>query len=361
MKLRPILGSLIRLAAGALAIAALSSQAAEPLKVGFVYVGPVGDVGWTYAHDQGRLAMEKALGDKVKTTFVESVPEGADAERVIRKLAADGNKLIFATSFGYMNSMEKVAKAYPDVVFEHATGYKRAANLGTYETRLYEGAYLIGVIAGKMTKTNTLGVVASFPIPEVVRNINAFTLGAQSVNPAVRTKIVWVNTWYDPARERQAAEALMAQGADVLSQSTDSPATLQAAQEKGVYAFGWDSDMSRFAPKSHLTACINEWGDFYTQTAKAVMAGTWKSEDIHGGLQEGMVRMAPLNPIIPPATVKAYEEKKKAIAEGKFHPFQGPLKDQTGAIKVAAGADMPLKDVLSMNFFVQGVDGSLSK
>jgi len=361
MKLRLVPGWSALLAALALVGGVFSAQAAEPLKIGFVYVGPVGDIGWSYSHDQGRLAMEKALGDKVKTTYVESVPEGADAERVIRKLATDGNKLIFATSFGYMNSMEKLARAFPDVVFEHATGYKRGKNLGTYETRLYEGAYLIGVIAGKMTKTNTVGVVASFPIPEVVRNINAFTLGAQSVNPAIRTKVVWVNTWYDPARERQAAEALIAQGADVLSQSTDSPATLQTAEQKGVYAFGWDSDMSRFAPKAHLTAAMNEWGDFYTQTAKSVIAGTWKPEDIHGGLQEGMVKLAPLNAAVPAATAKIYEEKKKAITEGRFHPFQGPLKDQTGAIKVAAGSELPLKDVLSMNFFVQGVDASLPK
>jgi len=361
MKLRFFPGWSSLLAGAALLCSALTAPAAEPLKIGFVYVGPVGDIGWTYAHDQGRLAMEKALGDKVKTTFVESVPEGADAERVIRKLATDGNKLIFATSFGYMNSMEKLAKSFPDVVFEHATGYKRGKNLGTYETRLYEGAYLIGVIAGKMTKTNTLGVVASFPIPEVVRNIDAFTLGAQSVNPAVRTKVIWVNSWYDPARERQAAETLLAQGADILSQSTDSPATLQAAQEKGAYAFGWDSDMSRFAPKAHLTACMNNWGDFYTQTARDVIAGTWKSEDIHGGIQEGMVKLAPLNPIVPAATAKIFEEKKKAIAEGRFHPFQGPLKDQSGAIRVPAGSELPLKDVLSMNFFVQGVDANLPK
>jgi simple sugar transport system substrate-binding protein len=347
--------------AGVLLACAALAGAAEPLKVAFVYVGPIGDAGWTYAHDQGRLAMEKALGDRVKTSYVESVPEGADAERVIRKLAVDGNKLIFATSFGYMNAVDKIARAFPNVVFEHATGYKRAKNLGTYETRLYEAAYLDGVIAGKMTKSNTLGVVASFPVPEVVRNVDAFTLGAQSVNPAIRTKVVWVNSWYDPSKERQAAEALIAQGADVLSQCTDSPATLQAAQEKGIYAFGWDSDMSKFAPKSHLTAGVNNWGDFYTQTALAVLAGTWKSTDIHGGLQEGMVKMAPLNPIIPAAAVKAFEEKKAAIAQGKFHPFQGPIKDQAGAIKVAAGADMPLEQLLSLDFYVQGVEGTPHK
>jgi simple sugar transport system substrate-binding protein len=360
MPLRLTLRSLTLLA-GALLACAGPALRAEPLKVAFVYVGPVGDAGWTYAHEQGRLAMEKALGDKVTTTFVESVPEGADAERVIRKLAVDGNKLIFATSFGYMNSMEKVARAFPNVVFEHATGYKRAKNLGTYETRLYEAAYLDGVIAGKMSKSNILGVVASFPVPEVVRNVDAFTLGAQSVNPAIRTKVVWVNSWYDPGKERQAAEALIAQGADVLSQCTDSPATLQAAQEKGIYAFGWDSDMTKFAPKAHLTAGINEWGDFYTQTAQAVIAGTWKSADIHGGLQEGMVRMAPLNPIVPRAVAKIFEDRKAAIAQGKFHPFQGPIKDQAGTIKIAAGADMPQEQLRSLDFFVQGVDGTLQK
>lgn len=337
------------------------AQAEEPLKVGFVYVGPVGDAGWTYAHDQGRLVMEKALGDKVKATYVENVPEGADAERVIRKLATEGNKLIFTTSFGYMNPTEKVAKAFPNVVFEHATGYKTGKNLGTYESRFYEGAYLLGVIAGKMTKTNTLGVVASFPIPEVIRNINAFTLGAQSMNPAVKTKVIWVNSWYDPAKERQAAETLVAQGADVMSQNTDSPATLQVAQEKGIYAFGWDSDMVKFAPKAHLTANTNYWGDYYTETAKAVMAGTWKSDEVRGGLKEGMVRMAPLNPVVPAEAVKAFESKKQAMIEGKFHPFQGPVLDQSGAVKVAPGAVMPLKELLSMNFYVQGVEGSVPK
>ncbi|SFV14051.1 BMP family ABC transporter substrate-binding protein [Pseudoduganella namucuonensis] len=348
--------------AAVVAVSAFSpAYAQEPLKVGFVYVGPVGDAGWTYAHDQGRLEMEKNLGAKVKTTFVESVPEGADSERVIRKLAADGNKLIFTTSFGYMNPTEKVAKAFPNVVFQHATGFKTAKNLGNYETRIYEGAYLLGIIAGKMTKTKTLGVVASFPIPEVIRNINAFTMGAQSQNPGIKTKVIWVNSWYDPAKERQAAETLIAQGADVLNQNTDSPATLQAAQEKGVYAFGWDSDMSKFAPKAHLTAATNNWGGYYTETAKAVMAGTWKPGEVHGGLKEDMVRMSPLNSAVPADAAKAFEEKKKAIAAGTFHPFQGPVKDQSGAVKVAAGSVMPMKDLLSLNYYVQGVEGSIPK
>ncbi|TWI61867.1 nucleoside-binding protein [Pseudoduganella lurida] len=343
------------------AAASVPAHAAEPMKVGFVYIGPVGDAGWTYAHEQGRLEMEKALGGKVKSTFVENVPEGADSERVIRKLAADGNKLIFTTSFGYMNATEKVAKAYPNVVFQHATGFKTSKNMGAYESRLFEGSYLQGIIAGKMTKTNTIGMVGSFPVPEVIRNINAFTLGAQSVNPKIKTKVIWVSSWYDPAKERQAAETLIAQGADVLTQNTDSPATLQVAQEKGKFAFGWDSDMQRFAPKAHLTASTNQWGGYYTEVAKAVMAGTWKTGHVHGGLKEGMVKMSPLNPAVPADAAKLFNDKKAAFAAGTAVPFTGPIKDQSGAIKVAAGQQMPLKDLMSMNFYVQGVEGSIPK
>ena len=360
MKLRKLLAFATLVTTLGLVISA-PVRAAEPLKVGFVYVGPVGDAGWTFAHDQARLALEKSLGDKVKTTYVENVPEGADSERVIRKLVTEGNKLIFTTSFGYMNPTEKVAKAFPDVVFEHATGFKTAKNLGVYEGRMYEGAYLLGVIAGKMTKSNSLGVVASFPIPEVIRNINAFTLGAQSVNPAVKTKVIWVSSWYDPAKERQAAETLIAQGVDVLNQNTDSPATLQVAQEKGVYAFGWDSDMSKFAPKAHLSASTLNWSDFYIETAKAVIAGTWKSGEVRWGLKEGMIKLSPLNPAVPADAAKIFEEKKAAMASGKFNPFQGPIKDQAGTTVVAAGAAVPLKDLLSMNFYVQGVEGSIPK
>jgi simple sugar transport system substrate-binding protein len=341
--------------------AGVPAQAQDPLKVAFVYVGPVGDAGWTYAHEQGRLAMEKALGAKVKSTYVENVPEGADAERVIRKLAADGNKLIFTTSFGFMNPTEKVAKAFPNVIFEHATGFKTGKNMGVYETRQYEGTYLQGVIAAKMSKTGTIGFVGSFAVPEVIRNINAYTLGAQSVNPKIKTKVIWINSWYDPAKERQAAETLFAQGADVLTQNTDSPATLQVAQEKGKYAFGWDSDMARFAPKAHLTASTNYWGDFYTRTAQAVMAGTWKTAEVRGGLMEGMVRMSPLNAAVPADVAKLFEEKKAAIISGKLKPFQGPLRDQSGAVKVAAGAQMADKDVHGMNFYVQGVEGTIPK
>jgi simple sugar transport system substrate-binding protein len=353
--------ALAALAASFSLAAGVPAQAQDPLKVAFVYVGPVGDAGWTYAHEQGRLAMEKAMAGKVKSTYVENVPEGADAERVIRKLAADGNKLIFTTSFGFMNPTEKVAKAFPNVVFEHATGFKTGKNMGVYETRQYEGTYLQGVIAAKMSKTGTIGFVGSFAVPEVIRNINAYTLGAQSVNPNIKTKVIWINSWYDPAKERQAAETLIAQGADVLTQNTDSPATLQVAQEKGKYAFGWDSDMARFAPKAHLTASTNYWGDFYTRTAQAVMAGTWKTAEVRGGLMEGMVRMSPLNAAIPADVAKLFEEKKAAIISGKIKPFQGPLKDQSGAVKVAAGAQMADKDVHAMNFYVQGVEGTIPK
>ena len=357
---RSFIRSLLAGAAGLLVLGGAAS-AEEPLKVGFVYVGPVGDAGWTYAHDQGRLMLEKELGGKVKTTFVENVPEGADAERVIRQLVTDGNKVIFTTSFGYMNATVKVAQNFPNVIFEHATGYKTAKNLGVYEARFYEGAYLLGVLAGKMTKSNTLGFVASFPIPEVIRNINAFTLGAQSVNPKIKTKVIWVNTWYDPAKERQAAETLIAQGADVMCQNTDSPAILQVAQEKGVYAFGWDSDMTKFAPKAHLSANTNNWGVYYVAAVKSILAGTWKPEVVKWGLKENLVVMSPVNAAVPAAGKKAFEDKMKAIREGKFQPFQGPVKDQSGAIKVAAGKVMPLEELMGFNWYVEGVEGSIPK
>jgi simple sugar transport system substrate-binding protein len=339
----------------------IAQAATPPLKVGFVYVGPVGDIGWTHAHNQGRLAMEKALPGQVKSTYVENVPEGADAERVIRQLAADGNKIIFTTSFGFMNPTLKVARAFPNTDFAHATGYKMARNVAIYQARTYEGAYMLGVLAGKMTKSNTLGFVGSFPVPEVIRNINAFTLGAQSVNPKIRTKVVWVNSWYDPARERQAAETMIAQGADVLSQNTDSPAVIQTAQEKGVYAFGWDSDMAKFGPKAQLAASTLNWGPYYTQAVKAVIAGNWKPTDTLWGLKEGMVVLTPLNPVVPPAVARLFNEKKQAIADGKLPMFAGPIKDQAGTIRVAAGQIMPLKDLMSINYYVQGVEGSIPR
>ena len=279
-------------AVGALATGMGAAQA-EDVKVGFVYVGPIGDHGWSYRHDIGRQAIEAELGDAATTSYVESVPEGADAERVIRQMAQTGHDLIFTTSFGYMNPTEKVAKQFPDVKFEHATGYKRADNLSTYAARFYEGRYVAGVIAGKMTKSNVVGYVGSFPIPEVVRGINSFMMGAWSVNPDVEVKVVWANTWYDPGKEGDAAKALIDQGADIMVQHTDSPAPLQVAENRGVLGFGQASDMIKFAPKAQLTAIVDNWDSYYVARAKAVADGTWESQDTWGGIDSGMVEMAP--------------------------------------------------------------------
>lgn len=337
-------------------------HAAEPLKVAFVYVGPVGDGGWTYQHDLGRKALEKALGPQIKTSYVESVAEGADAERVIRRLAASGSSLIFTTSFGYMEPTLKVARQFPKVRFEHATGYKTAANVSAYEVRFYEGAYMLGVLAGKMTKTNTLGFIGSHPIPEVIRNINAFTLGARSVNPKVQTKVIWVDAWYDPGKERQAAETLIAQGADVLSQNTDSPAAVQVAQEKGKYAFGWDSDQEKYGPKAHLTANTQDWSLYYIDVVKKALAGTWTGNRItRQGLKEKAIVLTKLNPAVPPEVAKLFEEKKRAIAAGTLVPFTGPLKDNTGTLKVPAGKAMTDDELTAFNWYVEGVAGSIPK
>jgi simple sugar transport system substrate-binding protein len=343
------------------ATASAPAPAGEPLKIGFVYVGPVGNAGWTYAHDLGRKAIEAQFGDKVKTTFVENVPEGADAERVFRDLAAQGNKIIFGTTFGYMEPMLKVAKAYPDIKFEHATGYKTAPNMDFYDARTYEGAYLAGIVAGKMTKSNKLGVVASIPIPEVIRNINAFTLGAQSVNPKVTTRAIWVNKWFDPGKEREAALALMDQGVDVLIQNTDSPATLQAAEEKSVMAFGWDSDMSKNGPKAHLGSAAINWAPYYTKVVGDVLAGHWEQSKSWWGVKEGAIDLVSPNATLP-ADVKALlAEKTAAIKDGKLHPFQGPVKDQAGKEIVAAGKTMADQDLKSVNFYVMGVEGAIPK
>ena len=353
---RRVLGAF---AAAAFMLPALSADAAESLKVGFVYVSPVGDAGWTYQHDLARKALIKALGDKVKTTFVESVPEGADAERVIRKLASSGHKLIFTTSFGYMNPTIKVAKRFPKVTFMHATGYKRAKNVGTYLARFYEGRYLTGVVAGKTTKSNVIGYVAAFPIPEVVRGINAFTIGARSVNPKVQVRVIWVSSWYDPGKEREAADALIAQGADVIAQHTDSTAPVQAAEAKGVFAIGYHSDMSKYGKKAHLTASTHSWGDYYVSVARAVMKGTWKSSGTWGGIKDGMVKLADFGPSVPTNVRALAADRQKSIASGRLHPFQGPVKDQTGKIRVPAGKVMSDADMLKMNYYVEGVAGKL--
>lgn len=338
-----------------------AAPSAGPLKIAFVYVGPVGDAGWSYAHDLGRKALEAQFGDKIKTSFVENVPEGADAERVFRDLATQGNQVIFGTSFGYMEAMLKVAKDFPAVKFEHATGYKTTPNLGAYETRTYEGAYLAGIVAGKMTKSNKLGVIGSIPIPEVIRNIDAFTLGAQTVNPKITTRVVWVNKWFDPGKEREGALALIGQGVDVLIQNTDSPATLQAAEEKGVLAFGWDSDMSTFGPKAHLASAASDWAPYYKKVVSDVLGGTWKTDDIWWGVKEDSIKMASPNPSLPADVKKLLDEKTAAIKEGKLHPFQGPVADQGGKEVVAAGKALEGKELKGINFYVKGVDGSIPK
>lgn len=350
----------------AIATAALSALgiastalAADPLKMAFVYVGPVGDGGWTFAHDTGRKAMMAKLGDKVQTTIVESVPEGADAERVIRDLAAKGNRIVFTTSFGYMEQTLKVAKSFPKVDFYHATGFKSAPNVTIYNSRMYEPAYLAGIIAGHMSKKNTLGFVASFPIPEVVRNINAFTMGARTINPKITTKVVWINSWFDPSKERQAAETLIGQGADVLLQNTDSSAVLQTAQDKGIYAFGWDSDMTAYGPKAHLASAIEVWGGYYTRVAEAAIAGKPLKQTVWGGIKEGMNDLVSVNPIIPDEAKKLVADKKAEIATGKFNVFAGPIKGQDGAIKVAAGKTLNDKEVDSINWYAEGVEGKV--
>jgi basic membrane protein A and related proteins len=350
------------LAAGLMVTTSMAAFAAEPLKVAFVYLGPRGDGGWTQQHDMGRLGLEKEMGDKIKTTFVENVPETADSERVFRQLATDGYKLIFATSFGYMEPLQKVAKLFPDVKFEHVNGFKTAANISVYEPRFEEGFYLIGTIAGQMTKSNTLGFIGSFPIPSVVRNINSMTLGAQAVNPKVKTKAIWVNTWYDPGKERQAADTLIAEGADNVAQNTDSPASIQAAQEKGTYAFSIDADMSKFGSKAQLSGTTEDWSGYYIAETKKVMDGTWTgNRHTRWGLKEGMVVMAPLNSAIPPEAVKVFETKKAALIAGTLNPFGGPIKDNTGKEMVAASATIPEAAFNSMNWYVEGIDGTVPK
>jgi len=351
----------VMLGVAAAALLGQAAVAAEPIKAAFVYFGTPGDGGWTFAHDLGVKQVKKELGASVQTTIVEDVPESADAERVIRDLAAKGNQYIFTTSFGYMEQTLKVAKTFPKVEFYHNTGFKSAANVHTYNSRMYEPAYLAGIIAGKMTKSNTLGYVASFPIPEVLRNINAYTMGARSVNPEVKTKVVWVSSWYDPAKERQAAETLIGQGADMLMQNTDSTATLQTAAEKGVYAFGWNSDMSAVAPKAHLASVTQVWGPYYVSTLKAAIDGKPFKDNVWGGLKEGMNGLVSLNNSLPASLKKDVEAKKAEIASGKFKVFSGPLKLQDGSLKLAAGQALTDKDIDSINFYVEGVEGQLPK
>ncbi|MBV9191322.1 MAG: BMP family ABC transporter substrate-binding protein [Betaproteobacteria bacterium] len=350
-----------KIALASLALALAAGPVAAQIKMAWVYVGPPGDGGWTYAHDQGRKQVEKILGSKVATSYVENVPEGADAERVIRDLAAKGNQVIFTTSFGYMEQTLKVAKTFPKVEFYHATGFKSAPNVTIYNSRMYEPAYLAGIIAGHVSKKGVLGFVASFPIPEVVRNIDAFTMGARTVNPNITTKVVWVSTWFDPSKERQAAETLIGQGADVLLQNTDSPSVLQAAQDKGVNAFGWDSDMTAYAPKAHLASAIEIWGGYYTKVAEAVIAGKPLKTTVWGGIKDGMNDLVSISDAVPEAAKKAVAAKKAEIVSGKWAVFQGPIIGQDGKEIVPAGKSLSDQEIDSIKWYVKGVEGQLPK
>ena len=332
----------------------------EPLKIAFAYVGPVGDGGWTYAHDNARKVVEKEFGDKVVTSFVEKVPESADAERVIRDMAAQGNKLIFGTTFGYMEPMLKVATDLKDVKFEHATGYKTADNLRTYDSRTYEGAYMAGVVAGKMSKSGTLGVVGSVPIPEVVRNINSFTLGAQSVNPKIKTKVVWVNEWFNPPKETEAATALINGGADVLFQNTDSSAVLQTAEKMGKRAFGWDSDMTAYGPKAHLASAVINWGPYYVKSVGEALNGSWKGgTSAWWGVKEGAIDLVSLAADVPDETKKRIEEVKAGLKDGSFAIWKGPIMDNNGKELVAKDIVADDKFLGGLKSYVKGVEGKV--
>ncbi len=332
---------------------------AEPLKIAFAYVGPVGDGGWTFAHDNARKALEQEFGNKIVTSFVENVPESADAERVIRDLAGQGNKLIFGTTFGYMEPMLKIAPDFKDVRFEHATGYKTAENLRTYDSRTYEGAYMAGVIAGAMTKTNTLGVVASVPIPEVIRNINSFTLGAQSVNPNIKTRVVWVNGWFDPPKETEAATSLINGGADVLMQNTDSSAVLQTAEKMGKRGFGWDSDMTAYGPKAHLGSAIINWVPYYTKATKDVLEGTWTTGSSWWGVKEGAIDLVSVAEDVP-AEIKAKVDAVRAgLKDGSYAIWKGPIQDQDGKEVLADGAVADDAFLGGIKFYVKGVEGKV--
>ena len=338
---------------------AAAAPKAEPLKIAFIYVGPVSDGGWTFAHDNARKALEKEFGDKIVTSFVESVPESADAEAAFREKASQGNKMIFGTTFGYMEPMLKVAPDFKDVKFEHATGYKTADNMRTYDSRTYEGAYMAGVIAGKMSKTGTLGVVASVPIPEVVRNINSFTLGAQSSNPKIKTKVVWVNAWFDPPKETEAATSLINGGADVLFQNTDSPAVLKTAQDKGKRAFGWDSDMTAYGPKAHLASAVINWTPYYIKATKDALEGTWTTGGVWWGVKEGAIDIVSIADDVPAETKATVDEIRAGLKAGTFSIWTGPLVDNTGKTLLKEGEVADDKFLSGVMFYVKGVQGKV--
>jgi basic membrane protein A len=354
--------------AAALAAALLSplhapAQTTAPLKVGFVYVSPVGEAGWSYQHDLGRREMERALGSKVTTTVVEAVAEGADSERVMRDLAAQGHQLIFATSFGYLEPALRVAAGFPQVKFEHAGGYKTAANLNTYNARYYEARYLAGWLAGKTSKSGIAGYVAGFPVPEVVQGINAFAIGLREANPKAQLRVLWLNAWFDPAREREAAQTLINQGADVLTNHSGSPAVPQAAQaafkDKGVRVIAYQSDMKAFAPDAQLAAVTHHWSGHYTKVAQSVLDGRWKAEPVWAGMKDGLVQLSAIDAALPAALRSGLEAKRQAIVAGRFKPFAGPLADNTGRERVARGATLDDAAIAGMNWLAAGVVGAL--
>ena len=331
----------------------------EPLKIGFAYVGPVGDGGWSYAHDQARKKLEAEFGDKIQTSYVESVPEGPDAERVLRDMVTQGNKVIFGTTFGYMDVMQKLGEEFKDVRFEHATGYKTSENVRTYDSRTYEGAYLAGIIAGAMTKTNTLGVVGSVPIPEVLRNINSFTLGAQSVNPKIKTKVVWVNEWFSPPKETEAATSLINCGAVVLFQNTDSPAVLKTAEEKGKRAFGWDSDMTAYGPKAHLGSAVINWLPYYAKATKDVLDGTWTTGQSWWGVKEGAIDLVSVAEDVPAEAKAKVDAAKAGLKDGSFVIWKGPIVNNAGQTVLEKDAVADDKFLTGINFYVKGVEGKV--
>lgn len=355
MKKRTFLATAL---AATLATAAFGQD--EPLKVGFIYVGPIGDGGWTYQHHQGLLAVEEAFGDKVETMFQESVPEGADAERAMTQMALQGADLIFTTSFGYMDATINVASQFPDVKFEHATGYKTAENVATYDARFYEGRAIIGTIAGHMTETNQIGYIASFPIPEVIQGINSSYLHAKKVNPDVEMNVVWVYTWFDPAKEAEAAKALIENGVDVVMQHTDSTAPQAAAAEAGnVYTFGQASDMSEFAPMPRIASIIDEWSPYYIERVQAVLDGTWESGRHWGGIPEGEVVIGEITDVVPENVRAEAIAMRDAIAAGEYHPFTGPINKQDGTPWLAEGEVASDEDLLGMTFYVEGIQGEI--
>jgi basic membrane protein A and related proteins len=347
---------------GALTCALLMSPtpAAEPLQVGFVYVSPIGQAGWTYQHDQARQAMESSLGAKVRTRVVEAVPEGADAERVMREMAAGGTQLIFATSFGYLEPALRVAAEFKGVTFEHAGGYKTAANLNTYNARFYEGRWLAGWLAGKTSKAGVAGYVAGFPLPEVIQGINAFALGMRAANPNATVRVAWLGSWFDPPKEREAALALIGGGADVLANHSGSPAVPQTAQERGVKVIGYQSDMSRFAPDAQLAAVTSDWSGYYTRVAQAVAAGTWKPRSTWGGMKDGMVRLSVVHVAVPAEVKRELAAREQALMAGTAGPFIGRLVDQDGRVRQERGA-LGDEAIAQMDWFVQGVVATLPK